>query len=136
MEQARTFLPLKYAEGEQLTPCSQTLVMWNGTKVKPVGTCALPVVNPKNNERYRVSFLVVKEDLTPLLGLNATETMKLLTVHKENFVNVIENANDDLTVSTQTFSTKPLEFFLEKCIFKWILIVNLLFFQQENYPCP
>ena len=79
-------MPLKYAEVEELTPCSQTLEMWNGTKVKPVETCALPVVNPKNNERYKVRFLVVKEDLTPLLGLNATERMKLLTVQKENFV--------------------------------------------------
>ena len=24
-------LPLKCAEGEELTPCSETLVMWNGT---------------------------------------------------------------------------------------------------------
>ena len=92
-------LPLKYAEGEELDSCSQTLVMWNGTKVTPVGSCALPVVNPKTNEKYKVRFLVVKEDLTPLLGLNATQKMKLLTVHKENFINVVENANDDLTAN-------------------------------------
>ena len=91
-------LPVKYAEGEELTPCSQTLVMWNGTKVKPIGTCALPVVNPKNNDKFKVRFLIVEEDLTPLLGLNDTEKMKLLTVHKENFVNLVENTNDDLTV--------------------------------------
>ena len=36
-----------------------------------VGSCALPVVNPKTKEKYKVRFLVVKEDLTPLLGLNA-----------------------------------------------------------------
>ena len=65
----------------------------------PVGSCALPVVNPKTNEKYKVRFLVVKEDLTPLLGLNATQKMNLLTVHKENFINVVENANDDLTAN-------------------------------------
>ena len=54
---------------------------------------------PKTNEKYKVRFLVVKEDLTPLLGLNATQKMKLLTVHKENFINVVENANDDLTAN-------------------------------------
>ena len=69
---------------------------------------ALPVVNSKNDERYKVRFLVVKEDLTPLLGLNATETMKLLTVHKENFVNVMENANDDLTVKYADVFNKTL----------------------------
>ena len=79
-------LPLKYAEGEEFDSCSQMLVMWNGTKVTPVGSCVLPVVNSKTNEKYKVRFLVVKEDLTPLLGLNATEKMKLLTVHKKNFI--------------------------------------------------
>ena len=77
-------LPLKYVEDKELSPCSQTLVMWNGTKVKPVGTCALKIVNPRNNEKFKVRFLVVNESLTPLLGLNATEKMKLLTIHKEN----------------------------------------------------
>ena len=89
-------LLLKYAEGKELAPCSQTLVMWNGTKVKPVGTCALKVVNPRNKEKFKVRFLVVNESLVPLLGLNATEKMKLLTIHKENFVNVVEDVNSDL----------------------------------------
>ena len=83
-------LPLRYAEG---TLCSQTLVMWNGTKVKPVGTCALKVVNPRNNEKFKVRFLIVNESLTPLLGLNATEKMKLLTIYKENFISVVEDVN-------------------------------------------
>ena len=78
--------------------------MWHGTKVKPFGTCALSVVYRKNNDKFKVRFLIVEEDLTPLLGLNATEKMKPLTVHKENFVNLVENMNDDLTVKyTDTF---------------------------------
>ena len=68
-------LPLKYVDDEELAPCSETLVMWNGAKVEPVGSCVLPVNNPKNNDKYKVKFLVVKENLTPLLGLNATEKM-------------------------------------------------------------
>ena len=73
------------------------------------GTCALPAANPKNNEGYKIRFLVVKEDLTPLLGLNATQKMKLLTVHKENFVrNVVENANDYLTVKYADVFNKAL----------------------------
>ena len=35
-------LPFKHVEDVDLEPCSQSLIMWNGTKVKPVGTCALP----------------------------------------------------------------------------------------------
>ena len=66
-----------------LAPCSQSLVMWNGTMVKPVVTCALPVENPQNNSTYKVRFLVVKENLTPHLGLNATEKMGLLTMRAQ-----------------------------------------------------
>jgi len=70
---------------------------------------ALPVVNSKNDERYNVRFLVVKEDLTPLLSLNATQKMKLSTVHKENSVrNVVENANDYLTVKYADVFNKAL----------------------------
>ena len=89
-------LSSKYVEDVDLEPCSQSLVMWNDTKVKPVGTCALPVINPRNNTKYKVRYLVVKESLTPLLGLNATEKMSLLAVHKENFVSVVENLENDL----------------------------------------
>ena len=77
--ESTNILPLKYAKGEELDSCSQTPFMFHGTTVTPVGSCALPVVNPKTNEKYKVRFLVVKEDLTPLLGLNATQKMKLLT---------------------------------------------------------
>ena len=44
----------------------------------------------------RLDFFIVNESLTPLLGLNATEKMKLLTIYKENFVNVVEDVNSDL----------------------------------------
>jgi len=30
--------------------------------VKPVGTCALLVVNPRNNEKFKVRFVVVEEN--------------------------------------------------------------------------
>ena len=50
--------PCKYVEVVDLEPCSQSLVMWNGTKVKPVGTCTLPVVNPWNNTKYKVRLFL------------------------------------------------------------------------------
>ena len=89
-------LPAKYVEDMDLEPCSQSLVMWNCTKVKPIGTCALPVVNSRKRTKYKVRFLVIKETLTPLLGLNATEKKGLLTVHEENFVSVVDNLENDL----------------------------------------
>ena len=88
-------LPLKFVKDVQLLPCTKTLVMWNGTKVKPLGSCTLPVINPKNDGKYQVKFLVVEENWTPLLGLNAVEEMILLTVHSENFVNFVKKSDDD-----------------------------------------
>ncbi len=38
---------------------------------------------------------MVEQNWTPLLGLNAVEKMKLLTVHNENFVNVVEKYVED-----------------------------------------
>ena len=46
--------------------------------------------------------------MTPLLGLNATQKMKLLTIHKENFINVVENANDDLKANYAAVFNKGL----------------------------
>ena len=40
--------------------------------------------------------------------MNATEKMKLLTVHKENFVNVVESASNDLTVKFTDVFNKAL----------------------------
>ena len=57
------------------SPCSQSLVIRNSTKVKLMGMYALPVGNPRNNSKSKVRFLVVEQHLTPLLGLNAAERM-------------------------------------------------------------
>ena len=46
--------PCKYVVDVDL----QSLVMWNGSKVKPVGTCTLPVVNLGNNTKYKVRLLL------------------------------------------------------------------------------
>lgn len=40
-------LPYKYVVNERISSYNRTLVMWNGTKVKPLGTCAVRVVNVK-----------------------------------------------------------------------------------------
>ena len=83
-------LPCKYVKKRKISVCDRTLVMWNGSKVKPMGTCVVPVINPRNQKKYDVKFLIVENDeLTPLLGLKTTEEMKLLTIHKENFVSAV-----------------------------------------------
>jgi hypothetical protein len=56
--------------------------------MKAVGNCKVRVVNPKNNRKYRVNFVIVDGINTPLLGARAVLQMKLLTVNYENILKV------------------------------------------------
>ena len=78
--------------------CNVSLEMWNKVKMKALGTCKLLVENPKTLLKYRVKFIVVEENLTPLLSRNAAEKMELITVNYERFesVNGVMNSSDIL----------------------------------------
>ena len=67
-------------------------------KMKALGTCKLLVENPKTLLKYRVKFIVVEENLTPLLSRKAAEKMELITVNYERFesVNGVMNSSDIL----------------------------------------
>lgn len=72
------------------TPLEHTekvLVMYNKTKLTPLGTCRVKVRNPRNNKLYRLEFQVVEQSSrTPLLGRKASEAMKLIKVQYENIL--------------------------------------------------
>ena len=59
--------------------------MCNKTELKPEGTCRVTLRNPKNRRKYLIEFIVVKENLTPLLGAKVIQQMGLIEVHEENF---------------------------------------------------
>ena len=69
-----------------ITPTSKRLVMWNKTEITPRGATRIVLRNPKNRKKYSVEFVVVKENLTPLIDAQAAQHMKLITVNEENFV--------------------------------------------------
>ena len=60
-------LPVKYAKNIQKT--DKVLSAWNNTKQVPLGICRRNVVNPRNNKKYSVEFIVFEDNFTPLLGL-------------------------------------------------------------------
>ena len=66
-----------------VTPTSKWLVMWNKMEITPCGATRIVLRNPK---KYSVEFVVVKVNLTPLIGTQAAQHMKLITVNEENFV--------------------------------------------------
>ena len=69
-----------------VTPTTKRLVMWNKTEITPMGATRVVLRNAKNRKKYSVEFVVVKENLTSLIGAHAAQHMKLITVNQENFV--------------------------------------------------
>jgi len=59
----------------QISPTTKQLTMWNGTKLMPVGVCRVLLKNPRNRKNYSFEFVVVKENLMPLIGLSAAQQM-------------------------------------------------------------
>ena len=81
---------------KKLKQCNISLVMFNKTTTKVMGKALIEVINPKNGSRYDVEFLVVREDLTPLIGVKTLQSMDLIEVKSENiaFVNGEDQENE------------------------------------------
>ena len=82
-------LPAKYVGHKEINP-TKVLQMWNKSELKPEGVKRVTIRNPRNDKKYSVEFVVMKEELTPLLGAKASQHMGLLEVHPENFVRVAD----------------------------------------------
>jgi hypothetical protein len=64
--------------------------MYNNTTVKPLGTCQLKLINPKNEDKFKAEFKVVKDKtLTPLLDNKAVQAMNLMTRQVPSAVDVL-----------------------------------------------
>lgn len=64
---------------EQIVPTRTTLRMWNDSTVTPVGKCKLDATT-KNGKKHKVEFIVVDEELTPLVGRETAEKMGLIVI--------------------------------------------------------
>jgi hypothetical protein len=79
-------LPKKFIGERGVQNCStKTLRMWNNSEMKPLGKCRVTIRNRKTRKKYYVEFVIINESLRPLLGAQAVQQMKLITVNKENF---------------------------------------------------
>ena len=52
--------------------------------MKPCGEVVMKVVNPQNNKKYKVRFVITREARKPVLGLRAVQGMELITMNAEN----------------------------------------------------
>lgn len=73
----------------QMEHTKKVLVMYNKTKLYPLGKCKVKVRNPRNQKLYQLEFVVVDKDCRlPLLGRRASEAMKLIEVQYENILTI------------------------------------------------
>ena len=79
---------------KKLVKTNTTLVMYNGSEVKPIGKTGIQVINPKNNKKYSIEFMVVEENCKSILGAKASQLMNLLVVNKENIFTTESNVKD------------------------------------------
>ena len=65
--------------------------------MKALGTCKRPLENPKASQKWMIKFVVVEQELTPLLSRKAAEKMKVIKVNYDKFERVsgvVEDKHD------------------------------------------
>ena len=77
-------LPQKFAKNVVPNGKKQALTMWNNSTTLPLGSCRIPVRNPKTDERHDVKFTVVEDTFMPLIGLRTAMKMRLIEVLEQN----------------------------------------------------
>ena len=79
-------LTAKYVGHEEINLTKKVLQMWNKSELKPEGITCVTIQKLRNDKKYSVESVIVKEELTPLLGAKASQHTGLLEMHPENFV--------------------------------------------------
>ena len=81
-------LPERYVQGCDLKPTGKRLRMWNNSELKPFDMTRVITRTPRNGKRYSIEFVVVREDLPPIIGARAAQHMNIITVHNDSFTSV------------------------------------------------
>ena len=102
------FIPRNRIGDTQLEPSNIFLEMRNKEKMKALGSCKLPLENPKTSQKYMVKFIVFEEDLTPCLvarQLKGWNLSKLITLSLKVSVEWLNTS----TITYKIFLICPVE---------------------------
>ncbi|MES9973437.1 MAG: reverse transcriptase domain-containing protein, partial [Candidatus Thiodiazotropha sp.] len=88
-------MPKRLATNMKIEATQGVLKMWNGARTKPLGKATASVSNPQDNRSKKVSFMIVDEDLPPILGLAAIQQFGFVTINHDRFVHAC-NLTDKL----------------------------------------
>ena len=81
----------------KVIPSDGKVTVYGGGEVNLVGSCRVKLVNPANNKKYKVHFMVVKDDNRALLGAKAAQQMELLHIQRDNIYDMSIHAVDENT---------------------------------------
>ncbi|XP_033730983.1 uncharacterized protein K02A2.6-like [Pecten maximus] len=79
----------KHVRKPQVTPTKVKLNMWNKTNLEPLGQCTLKVTNPRTSVESSVTFIVVPNGLTNLLGLKTIQELGFVTIKDDRFISQV-----------------------------------------------
>ena len=82
-----------------LEKCTTRLVMHNKTEDRPIGAVNLDV--QRNNKRATLKFLIVKDSVTPLIGLKSCKQLELIRIVDSDSVNKVEEKPQSESVEFQ-----------------------------------
>jgi len=89
------------AKNPKINPISSTLKLYDGTKIKTIGTCELECWG--NYNKYIINFTIIEQDTTPILGAP--------TCIKEGFI-IVDKCQIKIMKTVQVLSILPVEFLL------------------------
>ena len=91
----------KHVRKHHVSPTTVRLNMWNKTNLKPLGETILRVANPRTSVQSEVTFIVVPNGFTDLLGLKTIQELGFITINEECFISQINAPQlGDLGVAT------------------------------------
>ncbi|MES9973307.1 MAG: reverse transcriptase domain-containing protein, partial [Candidatus Thiodiazotropha sp.] len=91
-------MPRRLATDMKIEATPGVLKMWNGSSTRPLGKATATIRNPQDNQSRRITFMIVKEDLPPILGLDAIQQFEFVTVNHDRFIHAC-NLTDKLVDS-------------------------------------
>ncbi len=78
--------------GQPVLRGTDTLIVYGGATMKPVGTTQLNIMNPKKGKKYRTHCVVVcGSKAIPILGSKASQAMELVEIKYDNICLRLEN---------------------------------------------
>ena len=81
----------RYVRKEQLRKTGQRLTMWNKTKLEPIGEVDLETLNPRTGTTHWITYTVVPNSLSCLLGMETLKALGFITLNEGKFIAKVDS---------------------------------------------